>query len=113
MKKFIVMYHAPSDATMEMGNASPEEQKKGMEAWMTWAANCGKSLVDIGSPLANGQLINPDGSSQKGTHNVVGYSVLQAENMEEAKKLLKGHPHLGWNAACSIQLHETMPIPGT
>jgi hypothetical protein len=32
--------------------------------------------------------------------------------MEEAKKLLQDHPHLGWNAACSIEVYEAMPLPG-
>ncbi len=36
----------------------------------------------------------------------------QAKDIEEAKKLLIGHPHLSWNAACSIEVHETMPLPG-
>ena len=96
---------------METSNASPEEQAKGMEAWMTWAKKCGNKLVDLGSPLNNGQSLTPAGSSAS-TKNVAGYSVLQAENMEEAKALLKGHPHLAWNAACSIEVHETMAIPG-
>ena len=111
MKKFIVIYHAPTDAQMETSNATSEEQAKGMEAWMAWAKRCGGKLVDLGSPLANGQSLTPTGSSPS-TKGVAGYSVLQAENIDEAKALLKGHPHLGWNAACSIEVHETMEIPG-
>jgi hypothetical protein len=37
MKKFIVIYHAPTDALMETANASPEEQAKGMVVWYNWA----------------------------------------------------------------------------
>ncbi len=111
MKKFIVIYHAPVDAQMETSNASPEEQAKGMEAWMVWAKKCGDKLVDLGSPLTNGLALTPNGSS-KSNRNVAGYSILQAENIDEAKALLKGHPHLDWNAACSIEVHETMPVPG-
>ncbi len=112
MKKFIVIYHAPAEATMSMADSTPEEQTKGIEAWMKWAEKCGDKLVDMGSPLENGQHINSNGTSIMSDKNVAGYSVLQAENMEEAKRLLIGHPHLGWNAACSIEIHETMPIPG-
>lgn len=112
MKKFIVIYHAPIDAMAQTANSTPEEQAKGMEAWMVWAQKCGEKLVDMGAPLMNGQQLNPNGTSQNSAKNVAGYSVLQAENMEEAKALLKGHPHLGWNAACSIEVHETMPLPG-
>ena len=56
-----------------------------MELWMQWAQKCGDKLVDLGSPLMNGQKLNPDGKSEGSNKNVVGYSVLQAENIEEAK----------------------------
>jgi hypothetical protein len=112
MKKFIVLYHAPADAMQQTANTSPEEQAKGMEVWMQWAKKCGDKLLDLGSPLMNGQQISPDGKNKTSDKNVVGYSILQAENMEDAKSLLQGHPHLGWNAACSIEVHETMPLPG-
>jgi len=111
MKKFIVIYHAPNEAQMETANMTPEMQAEGMKAWMTWARQCGDKLVDLGSPLANGQSLTPKGSAAS-NKQVAGYSVLQANNMEEAKSLLQGHPHLGWNAACSIEVHETMPLPG-
>lgn len=111
MKKFIVIYHAPAEAGMHTNEMTPEQQAKGMEAWMTWAQKCGDKLVDMGSPLANGQSLTPAGSSAS-SKQVSGYSVLQANTMDEAKALLQGHPHLGWNAACSIEVHESMPIPG-
>jgi len=112
MKKFIVLYYAPMDAMQQGAKQSPEDMAKGMEGWMQWAQRCGDKLVDLGSPLTNGQQISLDGKSSNSDKNVVGYSILQAENMEEAKALLQGHPHLTWNAACSIEVHETMPIPG-
>jgi hypothetical protein len=112
MKKFIVIYHAPIDAMEQTAKASPEEQAKGMEGWIKWAEKCGDKLVDMGAPLVNGQALSPSGGITDSDKNVVGYSVLQADNMEEAKKLLDGHPHLGWNADCAIEVHETMPMPG-
>jgi len=112
MKKFIVLYHAPADAMNQTANTSPEEQAKGMELWMDWAKKCGDKLVDLGAPLSNGQQLTPDGKSKSSNKNVAGYSILQAENMDEAKTLLKGHPHLGWNAECSIEVYETMALPG-
>ena len=111
MKNFIVIYHAP-EGSWDPSNTTPEEQAKSMEAWMQWAEKCGESLVDMGSPLMNGQKLSPDSPSTNSDKNVVGYSVLQAENIDEAKALLDGHPHLGWDASCSIEVHETMPMPG-
>ncbi|MFC2082418.1 YciI family protein [Candidatus Bipolaricaulota bacterium] len=108
MKNFIVLYRAPADMMAMAAAMTPEERAKGMEAWMDWAKGIGDGLVDMGAPLANGQLLSPDGTSKKSGTDVAGYSILQAENMEEAKKLLAGHPHLAWNAACSIEVYETM-----
>lgn len=113
MKKFMVLYHAPLEAMKAMQSTTPEEQAKGMESWMQWARECGDKLVDLGTPLMNGQQLSPDGQSKDSNKDVAGYSILQAESIEEAKKLLEGHPHLAWNAECSIEIHETMPLPGT
>jgi hypothetical protein len=112
MKKFIVIYHAPANALKQMAKVPKEQQAKGMEGWMKWAKKCGDKLVDMGAPLMGGQQVNPDGTGAASRKGVCGYSVLQAKNMKGALALLKGHPHLGWNAACSIEVHETMPLPG-
>jgi len=111
MKKYIVLYTAPIEASAQMAQVPKEEQAKGMELWMQWAKKCGDKLVDLGSPLAGGQKLSPSGSTSSDL-NIAGYSILEAEDMEDAKKLLEGHPHLGWNAACTIEVYETMPIPG-
>jgi hypothetical protein len=113
MKKFIVIYHAPAEALAQMQNMPPEEAKKGMELWMQWAAQCGNHLADLGTPLGGGQKMNVDGSGSESNKQVCGYSILEAENMEEAKSLLKNHPHLsGWNASCEIEVHESLALPG-
>src|SRR3989338_10774235 len=110
MKKFIVLYHAPEEAMKTMEGKTPEEMKKGMEPWMAWAKKCGDGLVDLGSPLGNGQKLTPSGSADMAP-GVIGYSILQAESIEEAKKRLKELPHLSWNASCEIEIHEALPLP--
>ena len=115
MKKFLVVYHAPMDAAamQEMANRPPEEMAKGMEMWMQWAKKCGSHLVDLGAPLMGGQQLSADGSFKPSEKNVCGFSILQANSMDEAKSLLQGHPHLGsWNPQATIEIHETMPLPG-
>jgi hypothetical protein len=112
MKKYIVIYHAPDELNAKMAESTPEEMAKGMESWMAWAAKCGDQLVDLGNPLEGGQKLRPDGSSEQSGRQVVGYSILQAENIDDAKALLDGHPHLAWDGACEIEVHEVMPLPG-
>ena len=113
MKKFIVTFHAPASAMEQMAGmatASAEDQKKAVEPWMAWAERCGSALVDPGSPLMGGQTLSKSGSSSSG-RGVVGYSILQAEDMEAAKALLVSHPHLEWVAGCEIDVHESMHGP--
>ncbi len=89
-----------------------EDMEQSMKAWMEWAAKCGESLVDMGLPLIGGQKLNTDGSSTNSDREVCGYSVLQAEDMDGAKALMNGHPHLSWDGACEIEIHEAAPLPG-
>jgi len=112
MKNFMVIYHAPVDAMKQTENVSAEDMKKGMEAWMAWAKECGDQLFDFGKPLMGGISIKPDGSSMASNKKVCGYSIVKAKNMDDAKKLLENHLHLSWNAECEIEVHETMPPPG-
>ena len=91
---------------------SAEYSSTSRSLWMQWARNCGDKLIDLGSPLMNGQQLTPGGTGRNSESDIVGYSILQADNMEQAKALLQSHPHLGWNADCSIEVHETMPLPG-
>ncbi len=113
MKRFIVIYHAPEELTQQSQQSTPEEMEQGMKAWYDWAHKCGDKLVDLGNPLVNGQAIKPDGTTERSSRGVCGYSILEAENLEEAKQLMKGHPHLMWDGACEIEVHETMPVPGS
>lgn len=110
MKKFIVIYPASASAMEQMQNATTEEMKKGMEQWMVWAKRCGNGLVDLGTPLGGGQKLTDSGSSPS-DKDVVVYSILQAEDMDGAKGLLEGHPHLGWTSGCEIEVHESLPLP--
>ena len=113
MKKFLVLYHVPAEAMQQTMNVTPEQQAEGMKAWMQWMQKCGDKLVDIGSPLINGLQINNNGETKNSDKQVAGYSILQAENMEEVKSLLKGHPHLsGWHPGTTIEVHEARALPG-
>ena len=110
MKKFMVIYHAPASAQEKIAESTPEQMQEGMKPWMEWAEKCGDGLVDMGSPLGNGQKITTSGS-EPSSHSVAGYSILQAEDMEGAKAMLMEHPHLKWTEGCEIEVHEMMPLP--
>lgn len=113
MKKFLVLYKAPVDAMAQTAGATTEQRAKGMEAWMQWAKKTGAHLIEVGSPLTNARSLNPDGKTTASKNQVVGYSILEADNMDGAIALLKGHPHIsGWSPEATIEVHESMSIPG-
>jgi hypothetical protein len=112
-KRFLIIYHAPTDAMTQMGNSSPEDMAIGMAMWKAWAKRAGSQLTDLGAPLINGRRLHPNGSSAPSSKDVTGYSLLEAEDWEELEDLLSGHPHIsGWHPEATIEVHETMLIPG-
>ena len=110
MKKFMIIYHMPPEALIRDVEPTPEEKEAGMKEWFAWKDSMGDSLVDFGSPLSYGSRLDPDGTSKESTTNVAGYSIIQANDIEEAKELLKSHPHLNWNATCDLEVHEFMEM---
>jgi hypothetical protein len=112
MKKFMVLYMA-SKAEFEkmMKNSTPEQQKKGMEAWMKWMNENKTSLVDGGAPLGKTKRVDSNGASDT-KNEIGGYSVVQAETHDAATKMFgKEHPHLQVPGAW-IEIVEIMPVPG-
>lgn len=112
-KRFLVIYHAPMDAMAQTSNSTPEEMAEGMAQWKAWAKRAGSKLADLGAPLVNGKRLHPNGSSMPSTREVAGYSLLEAEDWEDVVALLSGHPHIsGWHPEATIEIHETMLLPG-
>ena len=112
MKKFMVLYMAPSaDFEKAMKGSTPEQQKKGMDAWMKWMDRNKKSLVDGGAPLGKTKRVDAKGASNA-KNGVGGYSIVQAESADAAATMFsKDHPHLQMPGAW-VEIVEVMQIPG-
>jgi len=110
MKKFLVLYEAPTASFEQMMKASPEQKKAGMDAWMAWTREAKAALVDLGAPLGKSLKVTPAGASP--TKNTLGgYSIMQGESKEAIADLLKGHPHFKTPDGY-IEIVELMPMPG-
>jgi hypothetical protein len=111
MKKFMVLYMAPrAEFEKMMKSATPEQHKKGMDAWMKWMDKHKKSLVDGGAPLGKTKRVDAKGASDT-KNEVGGYSIVEARSHADAVKMFgKGHPHLQVPKAW-IEVVEIMPIP--
>ena len=93
-----------------MENNDPAMAAAVMQAWNDWSAKAGSAVVDLGLPLGNGRKLTSNGSADSGT-DVAGYSILQADSIEGAEKVLSGHPHLQMPGA-AIEVYESIEIPG-
>ena len=107
MNKYLILYRAPASAQQQMANATPEQAKAGMDAWMAWAQRAGDAIVDLGSPLGDAAHLGAD----EGTGHVGGYSILQAQTMDAVKQVLEGHPHLHMSGS-SIDILQFIGMPG-
>jgi hypothetical protein len=110
MTKFVVLYNSPVSAAEMMAQATPEQAQAGMDAWMAWAKKNGDSLIDLGQPLGSSKRVSP-GSVSEGSTQASGYSIVQAESLEAAAKMLEDHPHLQTPGG-SIDVLECLSIPG-
>ena len=112
MKKFMVLYMAsPAQFEQWMKNATPEQHKSGMEAWMKWMNANKASIVEGGAPLGKTKRVDSNGASNT-KNEVGGYSIVRAESHDAATKLFgKDHPHLQMPGAW-IEILEFMPLPG-
>lgn len=110
MPKYVVLYTAPVSASAQMENNDPAMAAEAMKAWNDWSAKAGSGMVDLGLPLGNGRKVTAGGATDAGTE-VAGYSILQADDMDAAVKLMDGHPHLQMPGA-AVEVYETLDLPG-
>jgi hypothetical protein len=108
----MVLYRSSVPATEQMGG-SPEAAQAGMELWMNWAGRVGSAMADMGSPLAGSGTVTASGPTAEVTRPYVcGFSVLEAESHDAARKLLEDHPHFHAPGDPSIEVLEFLPVPG-
>lgn len=98
MPKYVLTYHG--------GSGMPEseaEQAQIMEAWGAWFGQLGAAVVDGGNPVSRTVTIAPDGSaSDGGDHQISGYSLLTADDMDAAVKMAGGCPVLAAGGSVGV-----------
>jgi DNA-binding CsgD family transcriptional regulator len=83
MKRFLVLYKGP-----------PTPPDATHEGWPEWFDGIGDALVEVGSPMKDGVVLHPDGSTSDDATGLRGYGRIQAEDRREALALLRDHPLL-------------------
>lgn len=99
MKQFLLVYRADYKA---MPKPSPDEAQANTQKWMNWIAGIAAQdkLADRGNRLTNsGKVLKGNGAITDGPYteikeSIMGYSMVNAESVEEASELAKGCPIL-------------------
>ena len=93
-----------------MANADPAQAQAGMDAWMAWAKQAGDAVIDLGQPLGRGRHVD---ASQVGAseQDAAGYSILEADSLDEVVALMQRHPHLHV-AENSVEILPMLSMPG-
>ena len=83
MKRFLALYMADASGMADMmKNSTPEQRKKGTEAWEKWMADNKPSLADRGAPVGKTKRIDAKGVKDA-KNDVCGYSIVQANSADE------------------------------
>jgi hypothetical protein len=87
-----------------------EEQQRVMQAWTDWYTGLGPAVVDPGNPIGRSATIASDGSVSDGggANPASGYTVIEAESLEDAAVKSKGCPIL--QGGGSIEVAETFDV---
>lgn len=110
MKRYIVLYYAPLAVVERFAQVTPEQAAAGMQLWVDWSTRIGSGLLDPGKPLGNARRVTPGGTAGIDSE-IVGMSILQADDMDGALAMVEGHHHLRWAENCEIVVLEEQPIP--
>ena len=97
MAKFLFVYRNSAEIDKEFENASPEQMQEAMAKWGQWFQAVGSAIVDGGDGLLpTGKIVKgntiTDGPFIEAKELVGGYSILEAENYEQAAELATGCP---------------------
>ncbi|MBT2968435.1 MAG: hypothetical protein B6D72_00090 [gamma proteobacterium symbiont of Ctena orbiculata] len=108
MPEFIFTYHGGKMPE------TPEEGAEGMAKWQAWADSLGPTLTNPGTPVGITRILTPNGVSEEHASNpIMGFSIIEAENMEAALELLKSCPHLAYGGTLEVSEMLTMPGDGS
>ena len=90
MAKYLFVYHGGKESETE------EELAEALDAWGNWFGSMGAAVIDGGNPVGASSTVNPDGSvsNNGGANPASGYSLIEAEDLDDALAKAKGCPIL-------------------
>jgi hypothetical protein len=102
MKRFLITYHGAGMPA----NPDPEMMKQVKAAFGAWLGEAGKAVLDPGAPTRTvAQLAKGTPSPQV---EIGGYTLIQADSLEQAKAILAKHPFVGRGG--TLQVSEILAV---
>ena len=94
MKKFVLLHYGFEKPTPEI-----------MNAWGKWFESIADMTVDQGGHFGAGREISSSGTRDLplGMESITGYTIIQADSLDDAEKLAKDNPYIA-----SIRVYEIM-----
>jgi len=100
MGKYVFEYYDSSDGSNSGDN----------DAWMGWFKELGDKVMDAGNPFGgNGMAVEKSGVSKIENFPCTGYTIVKADNMEEAVEIAKGCP-LMKSDKTAVRVYEALPM---
>lgn len=98
MAKFMLVYLGG-----DQPSTPPEEGKKHFAEYSAWLASLGDAVISAANPIKDTHIIETNGTSKSGSTTMMsGYSVLEAESIDEAISMSKSCPFLNINGTLEV-----------
>lgn len=83
--------------------ATPEEGQKHFAEYQAWLKGLGNKAISPANPLKGTMCVAPDGSTSEGSQTgMSGYTIIEADSMDEALQAAKACPFLGIGGTMEI-----------
>lgn len=97
MKNYIYTYHS---------NQTTQPAPEALTAWNSWFDTLGDALIDGGNPITGQKMLLKDGTIEKDSNDLIGYSIVKANSIDEAVEMAKNNP-LANAPGCAVRVYET------
>jgi hypothetical protein len=106
MAQFMYLYRGPDPST----DATPDQAAERAAGFGAWLQQVGSALVDIGRPFGPSGAVRDDGGPASAS-DLIGYTIVEADDLESAKALTHGLPFLAKaDGSCTVEIFELLPM---
>jgi hypothetical protein len=108
MAKYLFTYRVSKTPLREvLAELDETARAERLSAWSDWFESIEASVIERGQPVADAHEIgNCDSETRIG-----GYSLVTADNLEEAFRMARGCPGLAWGGGVEVGELVELPLP--